>query len=213
MGPIVKQKRMKRDQRRVQLIQTSAELFARDGFESTTTKGIADAAGITEAVIYQHFKTKDELYDAAVEFYIEKVEELLRESSALEQPDLSSMLKTLCVGWMYFAEDNANFTRMMLYSGLQGHQFSCRFFNAISLPIMNAVRERIEKGQREGWVRENVMPMASTKAIMGAMVSFNLARVIHRVDVFCEMKIEEYVENAIDIFIRGISVDPDNPDN
>lgn len=207
MDQTCKQKRMKRDERREQLVRKAASLFAEQGFECTTTKGIADAAGISEAVIYQHFNTKDELYDAAIEYYIAKVENLLQETNALEQPDLRSMLRTLSIHWLGFAEENVCFTRMMLYSGLQDHQFSCRFFNAISLPVIEAIKERIEAGKREGWVRDSVLPMESTFAFMAAMVMLNLTRNLMKIEPFLKINVEEFIDNAIDIFIRGISVE------
>ena len=207
MGVTTKQKRMKKDERREQLVRKAASLFSDHGFDCTTTKCIADSAGISEAVIYQHFKTKDELYDAAIEFHIDQIDETLKASNALEQPNLREMLRPLAVGWLRFAEENVCFTRMMLYSGLQDHRFSCKFFNAISLPIMEAIKERIETGKREGWVRKEVLPMESTFTFMSSMVMLNLARNLMKVEPFINFDIEEFVDNAIDIFIRGISVE------
>jgi TetR/AcrR family transcriptional regulator len=42
-------------------------LFSRDGFGGTTTKSIAAAAGISEAIILRHFATKEDLYTAILE--------------------------------------------------------------------------------------------------------------------------------------------------
>src|SRR6185503_3576029 len=37
-------------------------LFARKGFASTTTKELAEAAGVSEALLYKHFPSKESLY-------------------------------------------------------------------------------------------------------------------------------------------------------
>ena len=44
------------------LIQEGIKLFSRHGFEGTTTRMLADAIGANNAVVYFHFKTKENLY-------------------------------------------------------------------------------------------------------------------------------------------------------
>ena len=56
--------RMPADARREQILQTAVTLFSQRGFKGTTTKEIAKAAGVSEAIIFRHFATKDELYGA-----------------------------------------------------------------------------------------------------------------------------------------------------
>ena len=53
--------------RREQLMGTALKLFADHGFRGTTTRRIAEEAGVTEAVIFQHFADKDALYAAILE--------------------------------------------------------------------------------------------------------------------------------------------------
>ena len=56
--------RLKAPQRREQLISAATKIFAKSSFDATTTKSIAEAAGVTEPILYRHFKTKDELFIA-----------------------------------------------------------------------------------------------------------------------------------------------------
>jgi AcrR family transcriptional regulator len=58
--------RLKAPQRREQLIEVATKLFARKGHEATTTAAIAEAAGVTEPILYRHFKSKQELFIAIV---------------------------------------------------------------------------------------------------------------------------------------------------
>lgn len=58
--------RLKAPQRREQLIEVATKLFAERGYESTTTKEIARAAGVTEPILYRHFASKQELFVAIV---------------------------------------------------------------------------------------------------------------------------------------------------
>lgn len=49
-------------ERKEAIVKAALPLFARQGFSRTTTKQIADAAGISEALLYKHFPSKESLY-------------------------------------------------------------------------------------------------------------------------------------------------------
>ena len=53
---------MPADQRRQQLFEVARERFAHQGFHATSMDEIAEAAGVTKPVLYQHFPSKRALY-------------------------------------------------------------------------------------------------------------------------------------------------------
>ena len=55
-------KRLPADRRRQQLLDVSLNLFADRGFSATTMDDIAEAAGVTKPLLYQHFESKRALY-------------------------------------------------------------------------------------------------------------------------------------------------------
>ena len=60
--------RMCADDRRHQIAAVAMRLFSERGFRGTTTKEIAQAAGVSEAIIFRHFATKEELYTAIIDY-------------------------------------------------------------------------------------------------------------------------------------------------
>lgn len=58
--------RLRAEERRRQLLETAAEVFAQRGFHGTTTRALADAAGITEPILYQHFDNKLDLFTTLI---------------------------------------------------------------------------------------------------------------------------------------------------
>jgi AcrR family transcriptional regulator len=55
-------RRLTAEQRREQLFSVALELFARRGYRATTMDDIAEAAGVTKPLVYQHFSSKRALY-------------------------------------------------------------------------------------------------------------------------------------------------------
>src|SRR5687768_12871308 len=59
--------RMPAEERRASIVSAACKLFAEKGFRGTTTRELAAAVGVTEPVLYEHFRTKRELYSAIIE--------------------------------------------------------------------------------------------------------------------------------------------------
>lgn len=59
--------RMRSADRRRQLLQVAADMFARMGYRGTTTAQLARAAGITEPILYRHFENKLDLFVTLVD--------------------------------------------------------------------------------------------------------------------------------------------------
>src|SRR5580704_16421773 len=55
-------RRLTAEQRREQLVLVALELFAHRGYRATTMDDIAERAGVTKPLLYQHFSSKRALY-------------------------------------------------------------------------------------------------------------------------------------------------------
>ncbi len=56
--------RLSCDERRAAIIKAVRRLFADKGFHGTTTRKLAEAAGVSEALLFKHFPNKEALYSA-----------------------------------------------------------------------------------------------------------------------------------------------------
>jgi AcrR family transcriptional regulator len=62
----VKRKRLSASERRELIIAAAQETFVAEGYAGARTRVIAERAGITEAILYKHVASKDELFEVAV---------------------------------------------------------------------------------------------------------------------------------------------------
>ena len=60
-------RRLPRAQRREQILAAATKAFARNGFTATGLDDIAAEAGVTRVILYRHFDTKTDLYQAALD--------------------------------------------------------------------------------------------------------------------------------------------------
>src|SRR5271165_5786514 len=80
-------KRLPADRRRQQLLDVSLTLFAERGFNATTMDDIAEAAGVTKPLLYQHFVSKRALYLELVESVaVTMLEAVGKAAAAAESP-------------------------------------------------------------------------------------------------------------------------------
>lgn len=69
MGEVISgpARRLPRAQRREQILKAATTAFARNGFAATGLDDIAAEAGVTRVILYRHFDSKTDLYQAALD--------------------------------------------------------------------------------------------------------------------------------------------------
>jgi len=149
--------RMPAGDRRRQLLDAALELFSRKGFGGTTTKEIAAAAGVTEAIIFRHFASKQALYTAVLDSKAESCEheEWLAEiQKHMDRNDDAGVLRTFAAAILASYRDDARFERILLFAALEGHEHGLAHHRQFATPIFELFRGYIARRQREGAVRD-----------------------------------------------------------
>src|SRR3954470_18582190 len=86
-------RRLSAEQRRETLLRAAMSVFAARGYEGTGTKDIARAAGVSEALIYGHFNSKQALHAALLQSNSEELLRHLRAATAEEGPDDGTLFR------------------------------------------------------------------------------------------------------------------------
>jgi AcrR family transcriptional regulator len=79
-------RRMPAPLRREAILAAAEEVFARRGYHGAALEDIAQAAGISKALIYEHFASKRELHASLVNTYVEEIFQRLQASAATDRP-------------------------------------------------------------------------------------------------------------------------------
>jgi TetR/AcrR family transcriptional regulator len=148
---------MHADERRSQLLDKALEVFSRNGFNGTTTKEIAAAAGVTEAVIFRHFPTKLALYKAVSDYIHQSsgFEEWLAElRAAMGRNDDGGVFRTLAVKILAGFRREPLRQRLWLFAALEGHEPILAYNRQLSEPVIQMLTDYIARRQAEGALRE-----------------------------------------------------------
>ena len=111
--------RMPRSQRRAQLLVAAQEVFVEAGYHGAAMDTIADRAGVSKPVLYQHFPSKKELYLALLDRHCDEVVELI--SAALASTTDNKLRVAAAIGayFEFFDREGAPF-RLVFESDLTG---------------------------------------------------------------------------------------------
>jgi TetR/AcrR family transcriptional regulator len=150
-------RRMSGDERRQQLIEAALHLFATNGFRGTTTKAIAQAAGVSEGIIFRHFPTKEDLYTAilthkARQQGIDRMLDMLQRNMAAEDDEALVLQLALKIFENY--RGDADFERLMLRAALEGHDLARVSQRTLGMPMFDLMRDYVAKRQAAGALRD-----------------------------------------------------------
>jgi TetR/AcrR family transcriptional regulator len=172
-----KHERLTAEDRKQQLIEVAIDLFSKKGFGGTTTKEIAAAAGVNEAIIFRHFATKQQLYAAILDNQINHPRHL--ESFAelcvlMEGRDDQAVFGWLIGKILEIYKDDPRFERLMLFAALEGHEIALMHHSVVA-PFVEALRKYVERRQGEGALLE-CDPFVAIAAVVGVAKQYAMGK-------------------------------------
>jgi TetR/AcrR family transcriptional regulator len=191
--------------RRNQLIEVAIDLFSRRGFGGTTTREIAAAAGVTEAIIFRHFATKQDLYKAILDSNCgtENTEAWMVEIRKLmDRNDDEAIFRSLITALINWKRQDPRFERLMLHAALEGNELALMHHNQCAAPVGAELVAYIERRQREGAIRQT-NPTAIIFAIAGIAQFYATQKYLYKSGSI-PMEDEAVVEEFLSILMRGL---------
>ena len=191
--------------RRKQLIEAAMDLFSRKGFAGTTTKEIALAAGVSEAIIFRHFATKRDLYTAIIEHNIHSAEArqvLAGLEDCMKRQDDEGLFRLIAKEMIEGHRKDARFERLMMHASLEGHELASIYRREFGLPIFSSLCAYLDRRQKSGALRR-IDSRAMIVAIAGMANYYALSGSGSGVEHF-QLKDDQVVDAFTRIMMDGI---------
>jgi AcrR family transcriptional regulator len=156
--------------RRRQIIRTASALFSRRGYRGTTTREIAERAGINEALLFRHFPSKEKLYWTIIEEQCgargrrHKIKEILDAGGSDYE-----VFAAIAREFLTRTARDTELTRLLWFTALESHTLSRRFFRTYVAVYYEALADYI-RGRAHDGVFRDVDPLLSARGFLGMVV-------------------------------------------
>jgi AcrR family transcriptional regulator len=195
--------RLTGEERRRVIVEAAVALFSQKGFRGTTTKEIAEAAGCSEATIFKHFATKDELYSAILEAKSRIEETLAKAARAAARKDDAGVFRAVGVESLTRTEQDPSLMRLLLFSALEGHELSQLFFESKVRRLHEFLSDYIDGRIADGAFRP-VDPILAARGFVGMVAHYLLIHEIFGVKRRAGLLPEHVVDTFVTLFLEGI---------
>lgn len=122
-NPKRKKERLSGQERRTQIIDAALQVFAEKGFSGARTREIAKLAGISETLVFQHFKTKRELYRCALKELFGKHPVMPEVEEKMSVKNDSGVLRNVASHLIRHNRRDPRILRLALFSALEQLHF------------------------------------------------------------------------------------------
>ncbi|NGO70032.1 TetR family transcriptional regulator [Streptomyces boncukensis] len=136
--------RLPRRARRNQLLGAAQEVFVAQGYHAAAMDDIADRAGVSKPVLYQHFPGKLELYLALLDQHCEALLQAVRTALASTTDNKQRVAATMDA-YFAFVEDEGGAFRLVFESDLTNEPAVRERVDKVSLDCAQAVSEVISE--------------------------------------------------------------------
>ena len=156
--------------RRRQILRTASGIFARRGYRGTTTREIAERAGINEALLFRHFPSKEKLYWTLIEELCSARGRRQNITKIIEAGGTDLEIFTAIAREMLVRNArDTELTRLLWFTALESHTLSQRFFRTFIAVYYEELAAYIRRRVRAGAFR-NVDPLLSARGFLGMVV-------------------------------------------
>jgi AcrR family transcriptional regulator len=168
--------RMAGDERRLQILRIAMRLFSQRGFRGTTTKEIAVAAGVSEAMVFRHFATKKELYSAILDQKAcvhDALDPRQIVAEAIQRKDDRAVFEGIALDALRQHDCDPEFNRLLLHSALEEHELAEMFWEKFVTRVYRILGAYIRERQRDGAIVD-VEPLVIVRAFVGMVIHHSL---------------------------------------
>jgi len=162
--------------RRNQILDAAARMFAEKGFHRTTTKEIAQAAGVSEGTIYNYFANKGDLVIGIIT-RLAKFSQLGSELTQAFESDNRGFLTAIFSDRTGRIEQNIEMVRAVLPEILINPELRERFYQQFVSPVAQMVEQVVRRRVEAGHMRAVNVPL-TVRAIQSMFVGLLVLRVL-----------------------------------
>jgi len=195
-------KRLKAAERRASILAVSKVLFADRGYHGVSVDEIAKRLGVSPAILYQHFDSKVQLYDAVLDktaFHRESYVEVI-----LSGPDdFASVLTRMAHIYVDSVAQDPDYLKMEMHSVLAGAKATQQFYDSRWKSFSDYIEVTMAELAPEGKVSQ-VNPRTASLLFQGMVREALYAKCIYHSVQYKDISLTSLTDQLIQLFLKAI---------
>lgn len=200
---IASNKRLSAPERRSSLITAAKSLFADKGFHGVSIDEIVKVVGVSPAILYRHFKSKDELYDAVLQDFSCQRESYV-DTVIMSDADFETILRGITTVFIDSIVKQPNLLKIELYSILEGHQAHREFFLNRWKTFTDYIEFSLNELQSKGRLSNQLDSKASALMYQGMLREVLILKCLQQSEYLEEYSLEELLDKMISQFVNSV---------
>lgn len=156
--------------RQIEIMELASQIIDRDGIQELTTKNLAGEIGLSEAALYRHFKSKNEILLGLLDYFMLEMKERIAKITINKGRTPSELLKDIFTSQLKTFAKKPAIVSVIFSEGI--FQFNKELMEKVS-GMMKMMQTEIDaivtRGQQEGSFRDFAGPATVSTIIMGSM--------------------------------------------
>ncbi|MEA1888370.1 MAG: TetR/AcrR family transcriptional regulator [Pseudomonadota bacterium] len=153
------------EQRRQEIVEAALELAAEQGVKRVTTQAIADRVGIAQPTVFRHFKTRDAIFAAAIDFLVSNMFKGLEVFFIGDGP-ADKRLQQLITKQLGFISQQKGLPRLLFSDRLHLESPALKAtVQKVMTTYMRQVANLIKEGQVSGCFRQDLDPDEASRYV------------------------------------------------
>lgn len=188
------------------ILAAGVRLFAKQGFDGVSMRGVAQAAGVSKANIYHHFSSKEALYLAILQSSAAETAALV-ENLADGVGSFDQRLKEFSKAYQHHLFDRHLSSRLLLRETLSGdEQKDKKIADQVVGNIFRRMISILCAGQEAGVLRDDLDPALCAFLLMGANIFFFQAQGILKYFPEAGFALEGdcFSDGMVDVLLNGM---------
>lgn len=188
-------------ERKEQIIQAAAGLFASKGFHRTTTRDIAEAAELSEGTLYNYFENKDDLLIGIMEMLTTAQQMEAHFDHPVDEGAREFLLAILSQRREYI-DENGSMLQSVLSEILVDPELRQRYYQELALPGIQAMERHLQARIDIHQLRD-IRPKLIARILTGLITGLYILEVLG--DPVVRDEWDALSQSMADLFIQGLA--------
>jgi AcrR family transcriptional regulator len=198
--------RLSAAERRKRILDVSRELFARQSFHATTTRDIARAGGVSDALLYTYFTSKQQVLEAILDEGMVKFSHAAALPSPNESLPVVEYMYLIGQRFLQIVQGQRDLFVILIsdHQAVAGDERFARFIDGAA----SRFGAQLEARAAQGELRSGFNGYLVARQFVGAIVAFIVLQDLLGIGRFHPLSPEQYLDQLVETTLQGIIAVP-----